>query len=49
MSIQEWFDKRKEAQIERRSSEAKVENITFPGLWTKCVHCGAQLTNQATI
>lgn len=46
MSIQEWFDKRKEAQIERRSSEAKVENITFPGLWTKCVHCGAQLTNK---
>ena len=46
MSIQEWFDKRKEAQIERRSSEAKVENITFPGLWTKFVHCGAQLTNK---
>lgn len=46
MSIQEWFDKRKEAQIERRTSEAKVENITFPGLWTKCVHCGAQITNK---
>ena len=46
MSIQEWFDKRKEAQIERRSSEIKVENITFPGLWTKCVHCGAQITNK---
>ena len=46
MSIQEWFDKRKEAQIERRTTEAKVENITFPGLWTKCVHCGAQITNK---
>lgn len=46
MSIQEWFDKRKEAQIERRTAEVKVENITFPGLWTKCVHCGAQLTNK---
>ena len=46
MSIQEWFDKRKEAQIERRTSEAKAENITFPGLWTKCVHCGAQITNK---
>lgn len=46
MSIQEWFDKRKEAQIERRISEVKVENITFPGLWTKCVHCGAQITNK---
>ena len=46
MSIQEWFDKRKEAQIERRTSEAKIENITFPGLWTKCVHCGAQITNK---
>ncbi len=46
MSIQEWFDKRKEAQIERRTTEVKVENITFPGLWTKCVHCGAQITNK---
>lgn len=46
MSIQEWFDKRKEAQIERRTTEAKLENITFPGLWTKCVHCGAQITNK---
>lgn len=46
MSIQEWFDKRKEAQIERRTAEGKVENINFPGLWTKCVHCGAQITNK---
>lgn len=46
MSIQEWFEKRKEAQIERRSTEVKVENINFPGLWTKCVHCGAQITNK---
>ena len=46
MSIQEWFDKRKEAQIERRTTEARVENVSFPGLWTKCVHCGAQITNK---
>ena len=45
MSIQEWFDKRKKAQIERRSTDLKVENVTFPGLWTKCVHCGAQIIN----
>ena len=43
MSIQEWFEKRKEAQIERRAKEIKgVENDT-PELWTKCVHCETQL------
>ena len=43
MTIQEWFDKRKEAQIERRAKEIKgVENDT-PELWTKCVHCDSQL------
>ncbi|MBQ3310729.1 acetyl-CoA carboxylase carboxyltransferase subunit beta [bacterium] len=46
MSIQEWFDKRKEAQIERRTLETRIENVSFPGLWTKCVHCGAQITNK---
>ena len=25
MTIQDWFDKRKEAQIQRRALEAKVE------------------------
>lgn len=43
MSIQEWFDKRKEAQIERRAKEIKgLENDT-PELWTRCVHCDTQL------
>lgn len=43
MSIQEWFDKRKEAQIERRAKEIKgIEDID-PSLWVKCVHCEAQI------
>jgi len=43
MTIQEWFDKRKEAQIERRAKEIKgLENDT-PELWTRCVHCDSQL------
>ena len=46
MTIQEWFDKRKEAQIERRAREAKMEAETIPGLWVKCVHCEAQLTKK---
>ena len=46
MSIQEWFDKRKEAQIERRSREARREADSTPGLWVKCVHCEAQLTQK---
>ena len=46
MTIQEWFDKRKEAQIERRSREARMEAESTPGLWVKCVHCEAQLTKK---
>ena len=46
MTIQEWFDKRKEAQIERRTREAKMEAESVPGLWVKCVHCEAQLTKK---
>ena len=46
MTIQEWFDKRKEAQIERRQREARMEAETVPGLWVKCVHCEAQLTKK---
>ena len=43
MTIQDWFDKRKEAQIQRRALEAKVEIDMDPDLWTKCVNCDAQL------
>ena len=43
MSIQEWFDKRKEAQIERRTKEIKGVENDVPELWTKCVHCETQL------
>ena len=43
MTIQDWFEKRKEAQIQRRALEAKVEVDMNPDLWTKCVHCDAQL------
>ena len=43
MTIQEWFDKRKEAQIERRAKDIKGVDADVPGLWTKCVHCDAQL------
>ena len=46
MTIQEWFDKRKEAQIERRQREARMEAEIVPGLWVKCVHCEAQLTKK---
>ena len=42
MTIQEWFDKRKEAQIERRAKEIKGLENDAPELWTKCVHCGNQ-------
>ena len=43
MSIQEWFEKRKEAQIERRTKELKgIENAN-PDLWVKCVHCESQI------
>ncbi len=43
MTIQEWFDKRKEAQIERRAKEIKGVESDTPELWTRCVHCDSQL------
>jgi acetyl-CoA carboxylase carboxyl transferase subunit beta len=43
MSVQDWFEKRKEAQIQRRELETKVEIEGNPDLWTKCVLCSAQL------
>ena len=46
MTIQDWFEKRKEAQIQRRAMEARVEVDMDPDLWTKCVHCDAQLLKE---
>ncbi len=47
MTIQEWFDKRKEAQIQRRQMENRVDTEDLGAdLWTKCVHCEAQLTKK---
>lgn len=46
MTVQDWFEKRKEAQIQRRALEARVEIEANPDLWTKCVHCDAQLLKQ---
>ncbi len=43
MTIQEWFDKRKEAQIERRAKELKGIEDVSPSLWIKCVHCDSQI------
>lgn len=43
MSIQSWFEKRKQAQEQRKAIEAKIEDDGLPGLWTKCVHCAAQI------
>lgn len=43
MTVQDWFEKRKEAQIQRRALEAKMEIEPNPELWTQCVHCNAQL------
>ena len=43
MTIQEWFDKRKEAQIERRAKEMRGIEDATPGLWVKCVHCETQI------
>ena len=43
MTIQEWFDKRKEAQIERRAKEMRGIEDGAPGLWIKCVHCDSQI------
>ena len=43
MTVQDWFEKRKEAQIQRRALETKAEVVENPDLWTKCVHCDAQI------
>lgn len=43
MTIQSWFEKRKQAQIARKTLEAKIEDDGLPGLWVKCVHCAAQI------
>ena len=43
MTIQEWFDKRKEAQIERRAKDMRGIEDATPGLWVKCVHCDSQI------
>lgn len=43
MTIQAWFEKRKQAQEARKALETKIEDDGLPGLWTKCVHCEAQL------
>ncbi len=43
MTIQTWFEKRKQAQEARKALEAKIEDDGLPGLWTKCVLCGAQV------
>ncbi len=32
-----------EAQLERRKIEGRVEEDNSPSLWTKCVHCDAQI------
>ena len=46
MTVQDWFEKRKEAQIQRRALEARAEVEKNPDLWTKCVHCDAQLLKE---
>ena len=46
MSVQDWFEKRKQAQIQRRELEAKAELEIDPDLWVKCVHCDAQLLKE---
>ena len=43
MTLQEWFEKRKEAQIQRREAEHKIEDDGQPSLWIKCVHCENQI------
>ncbi len=46
MTVQDWFEKRKQAQIQRREAEAKAELDINPDLWVKCVHCDAQLLKE---
>ena len=43
MTIQEWFDKRKQAQIERRAKDMKGIEDNASGVWVKCVHCDSQI------
>lgn len=43
MTIQDWFEKRKEAQIRRREAEKHMEDDGQPSLWTKCIHCENQI------
>lgn len=45
MTIQDWFEKRKEAQIQRRQMETRTDDINTD-LWTKCVHCESQITKK---
>ena len=49
MTVQDWFEKRKQAQIQRRQLEGRVELDMDPDLWTKCVHCDAQLLKEDLI
>ena len=46
MTVQDWFEKRKQAQIQRRELEGRVELDMNPDLWVKCVHCDAQLLKE---
>lgn len=46
MTVQDWFEKRKQAQIQRRELEGRVETDMDPDLWVKCVHCDAQLLKE---
>ena len=47
MTIQEWFEKRKEEQNLRRQMEARMDSEDFGSdLWTKCVHCESQITKK---
>ena len=46
MTVQDWFEKRKQAQIQRRELEGRIEVDMDPDLWVKCVHCDAQLLKE---
>lgn len=46
MTVQDWFEKRKQAQMQRRELEGRVESDMDPDLWVKCVHCDAQLLKE---
>ena len=49
MTVQDWFEKRKQAQLQRRQLEGRVELDMDPDLWMKCVHCDAQLLKEDLI